>query len=304
MPAPFLFLMRILISGSSGLVGTELASFLKEKGHQVVSLKRGNRPSSENILTWDPTNKKAISSDFENFNAVIHLAGKNIASFPWTAKIRREILTSRVEHTRFLSEVLSGLKHPPEVFICASAIGYYGNRGEEKLTEESASGTGFLADVCKEWEKAASEARGIRVIQTRFGHILSPKGGVLKKILPAFQLGLGAILGSGKQIVSWIALEDVVAGLYHCLITQNIEGPMNFTAENPETNASYSKKIAKALKRPLFLRIPEKILKLFFGEMADEMLLASSCVIPQRLKASGYTFIFGTLDKFLMQRFF
>ncbi len=294
--------LKILISGASGLVGSALSSSLKKQGHQVTALRRGMGTGSEGTIFWNPTKKEAICSDFEGFDAVVHLAGKSIASIPWTKKTKEKIYTSRVDDTLFLSQILTKLRTPPKTLICASAVGFYGNRKKEILTEESGPGTGFLAEVCRDWEEA-SKTEGIRVVQARFGNILSKDGGFLKKIVPPFRFALGATFGNGEQIMSWIALEDVVGGILHSLRTDSLDGPVNFTTNFPETNASFSQKLANALHRPLFMKIPKKVLLFVFGEMGREMFLAGSHVIPQKLVHSGYKFQFPTMDDFLKQHF-
>ncbi|NGX26299.1 MAG: Epimerase family protein [Chlamydiae bacterium] len=287
--------MRILVSGSKGFIGSDLCAFLQSAGHQVVPLTRRKR---KDAIYWDPKTGEIDKDQFEGFDAVIHLAGKSIASGFWTKKLKEEIFLSRARDSWLLSQVLLRLLHPPKTLICASAVGIYGNRGDEDLTEKSPPGTGFLADVCQKWEEATSsiENRGTRGVHPRFGLVLSSKGGTLGKLLPAFRLGLGAILGNGKQQMSWISLDDVVYGLYHALMTKEIEGPVNFTAPEILTNASFSKKLAKALHRPLFFRVGEKFLRLILGEMADEMFLASVKAHPEKLQAFGYSFFYPTLD--------
>lgn len=274
--------MRILVSGSTGLVGSALLPLLETSGHQVIRLVR-----------------QRGGYDLEGFDAVIHLAGRNIAT-RWTDRVKQEILLSRVDLTSHLSETLSKLTHPPKVFICASAIGIYGDRKEEVLTEASAVGTGFLATVCKEWEAATLPAkkRGVRCVNARFGIILSPKGGALAKMLVPFRVGLGTILGSGEQYMSWIALQDVIQGLNHVLMNDALEGPVNFTTPNPVTNRTFSEELAKALHRPLFLKIGEKPLRWLLGEMAEEMLLSSARVMPEKLMQSGYHFLYSDLSRF------
>ncbi|NGX38014.1 MAG: hypothetical protein K1000chlam2_01183, partial [Chlamydiae bacterium] len=245
----------------------------------------------KNAVFWSPEKGWANPHEFENFDAVIHLAGKNISSGRWTNKLKDEIFKSRCRDTWFLSQVLMRLKQPPKTLICASAVGIYGE--------------GFLAEVCQKWEEAT---RGIdrqktRVLHPRFGVVLSPKGGMLKKLLPLFRLGLGAIIGSGEQYMSWVALDDVVGAISYALTTPSLEGSFNLTAPHPETNASFSKKLAKALHRPLFLRIPEKPLRFALGEMADEMLLDSTKALPEKLEKSGYNFRYPTLEEFMQRSF-
>lgn len=264
--------MRILISGSTGLVGSALVPFLQSQGHQVSRLARD---SYEGL---------------EGYDAVIHLAGRNIAT-RWTKQIKEEIVSSRVDTTRRLAQALAKLAIPPKIFICASAVGVYGE--------------GFLAEVCKEWEAALLPAsmRGIRCVSARFGTILSKNGGALAKMITPFRLGLGAIFGNGEQVMSWIALEDVVQAIQHVLLNETLAGPVNFTSPNPETNRSFSKKLAKALHRPLLFRIGERPLEWLFGEMGREVFLASAKVMPEELIRSGYQFIYPTLDKFLSRSF-
>jgi uncharacterized protein (TIGR01777 family) len=269
--------MKILISGSSGLVGSALVPFLESSGHQVRRLARN---SYEGL---------------EGSDAVIHLAGRNIAT-RWTKHVKEEILSSRVDTTLRLAEALSKLPTPPKVFICASATGFYGDRKDEILTERSSPGKGFLAEVCQAWESALLPAkeRGIRCVNTRFGTILSKNS----KVIVPFRLGLGAIFGSGEQFLSWIALEDVVHAINHVLADETLEGPINFTTPHPETNRSFSEKLAKALHRPLLFRIGGRPLQWLLGEMGQEVLLASVRAMPEKLIHSGYQFIYPTLEDF------
>ncbi|MDN3506352.1 MAG: TIGR01777 family oxidoreductase [Simkaniaceae bacterium] len=293
---------KILVSGGGGFIGSELVSFLKKAGHEVLSLTRSKKRGEESIY-WNPKSAEMDPSEFEGFDAVIHLAGKNISSWLWTKKHKNEVFLSRVRDSWLLSQILLRLKKPPQTLICASAIGIFGNRGDEKLNESSPPGTGFLAEVCKEWEESTSsiESKGVRVIHTRFGLVLSPKGGILAKLLPLFRIGLGAILGSGNQYVSWIALEDVVGGINHVLMAEELQGPVNFVSPNPVTNEEFSRGIAKALNKPLFLRIGEKPLQFFLGEMADEMFLASVRAYPEKLTNSGYEFAHPNLSSALFK---
>ena len=286
--------MRILVSGSTGFVGSHLIPFLETAGHHVSRLVRKLEEKEENTVYWDPEHPSL--EDFEGFDAVIHLAGKSLASGLWTEKLKKEIFSSRCEYTKHLAQVLSKLKSPPQTFICASAIGIYGNRKGEELTENSSLGEGFLANVCKEWEKATDGLEGIRCIHTRFGMILSQDGGLLKKMMIPFRMGLGAIIGSGTQVMSWIALDDVIYALYHVLHHKEVSGGVNFCAPVPETNASFSRKLAQALNAPLFFRIGEKPLRFLAGEMAEEMLLASQSVKPEKLLNSGYEFLYSRLN--------
>lgn len=284
--------LRILVTGSHGLVGTALVPFLQEGGHEVVCLQRGKQ--------WDPSIGHANISYFENFDAVIHLAGENIAS-RWTKSKKEKIFLSRCRDTWLLSHVLTRVSSPPKVVISASACGIYGNRGEEILTEGSEPGSGFLADVCVKWEKAtdALEDKGIRVVHPRFGVILSKKGGMLPKIIKPMKLGLGIIFGSGHQIMSWVALDDVIASLYHILMKEDIHGPVNVTSPSPITQEELFKKVADTVGGKIAFKMPIWMTKWLFGEMAEEMLLTSQKVLPHRLLHSGYSFICPEIDSAL-----
>ncbi|HSX03150.1 MAG TPA: TIGR01777 family oxidoreductase [Rhabdochlamydiaceae bacterium] len=290
--------MDILISGAGGFVGSALATFLQKAGHQVTKLVR-NKNRRDNEIFWDPISGEVNKEDFEDFEAVIHLAGKNIAGGRWSAKRKQEIFLSRARDTWLLSQVLLRLHRPPKTFICASAIGIYGDQGAQILTEDSPAGEGFLAEVCSEWEKATVPIanRGTRVVNTRFGLILDKSGGMLSKILPIFKLGLGGVLGNGKQFVSWVALNDVIGAIDYALIHHELEGPMNVTAPNPVIMEEFIKSIAKKLHRPAFFNLPGPLLKLIFGEeMAKELFLASTRAIPQKLLKSGYSFQMPDLE--------
>lgn len=293
--------MRILLSGSSGLVGHTLSSFLKLAGHEVVALRRKtNNAKAKSFVSWNPASGEFALSDFECFDAVIHLAGKNISSRRWTKKFKREIFLSRCRDTWLLSEIFLRVSRPPKTFICASAVGYYGPKGDSAVSEQSPYGSGFLADTSKKWEDATeSIAKKMRVIHTRFGAILSPAGGILQKILPLFNLGLGVIFGDGKQYFPWIALEDVLYSIYHCLSDESISGSVNIVSPQLETFETFCQKLAKILHRPLFLRIPAPVLKIAFGEMAKEVFLPSIRAIPEKLIQSNYSFTFPDLDNAL-----
>ena len=281
--------MKILISGRSGLVGSALDPFLTTGGHEVAGLSRS--PSGPGRIHWDPRQGILNASDLEGFDAVVHLAGENIAQ-RWTAAQKARIRDSRVQGTKLLAESLAKLDRPPQTLVCASAIGYYGDRGDEVLTEESPAGSGFLPDVCKEWEAAADPARakGIRVVHLRIGVILSPKGGALAKMLTPFKLGGGGVIASGKQYWSWVALDDVVGAIHHAVATESLAGPVNATSPNPVTNQEFTKTLGKVLGRPTILPMPAFAARLALGEMADDLLLASARVIPKRLQESHYTF--------------
>jgi uncharacterized protein (TIGR01777 family) len=237
-------------------------------------------------------------SRFDGVDAVVHLAGENIAAGRWTSARKAEIRQSRVEGTRRLCEALARLAQPPRVFVSASAIGFYGDRGAQTLTEESGAGSGFLPDVCREWEAATEPASqaGIRVVNLRFGMVLSPAGGALQKMLPPFKLGLGGRIGSGAQFMSWIAIDDAVGAIHQALSAESLRGPVNAVAPTPVTNAEFARTLARILRRPAFMPVPQFAARLAFGEMADALLLASARVMPVRLQESGYHFRFPELE--------
>ncbi len=289
--------MKILISGSHGLVGTALIKSLETRGHDVFRLVRYG-PTSDREIEWSPDRYSIALSRIEGFDAVVNLAGESIAEGRWTDEKKRRIRESRVKGTKLLGDALANLTNSPKTFICASAIGYYGNRGDETLTESSSPGDDFLAQVCREWEEATALAteKGIRVVNTRFGIILDHEGGALAKMLPPFLMGVGGKIGDGKQWMSWIALEDVIGGLEFALANDSVRGPVNFVAPNPVTNAEFTKALGKALSRPTFFPIPAFGVRLLFGEMGEALLLAGQRVAPQRLLAEGYQFRFSQLD--------
>jgi uncharacterized protein len=286
--------MKILISGATGLVGSALAPFLTTGGHQVVRLGRG--PSGKDDIHWDPSRNVIDAAKLEGFDAVVHLAGENIAARRWNAEQKARIRDSRVQGTRLLAETLGKLQRPPRALIAASAIGFYGDRGDEVLNESSAAGTGFLADVCRDWEAATASAAGIRVVNLRFGVILSPKGGALAQMLTPFRMGVGGRIGSGKQWMSWIALDDVIGAIHHALATESLRGPVNAVAPQAVTNREFTKTLGQVLHRPTFLPMPAFAARLALGEMADELLLASARVEPKTLLESNYRFVYGNLE--------
>jgi uncharacterized protein len=285
--------MNVLISGSTGLVGTSLIPLLTTGGHEAIRLVRSkSRSPSKEMVHWDPESGHIDPEGLEGLDAVVHLAGENIAGGRWTSARKSRILDSRVKGTRLLCESLARAARPPKVVVCASAIGFYGDRGDEELTESSASGTGFLAEVCREWEAAAEPARakGIRVVHLRFGVILSPAGGALAKMLLPFKMGVGGIVGSGRQYMSWITLDDAVETILHALATDALSGPVNVVAPNPVTNREFTKTLGRVLSRPTIFPMPAFAARLAFGEMADELLLASARVLPNRLRDTAYRF--------------
>jgi uncharacterized protein (TIGR01777 family) len=282
--------MKILVSGSHGLVGKALTTSLANSGHEIVSLVRQSANDSE--IEWHPNQGKINRQQLEGFDVVVHLAGESIASGRWTEEKKKKIRESRVKGTELLSSALARLSQPPSTLINASAIGFYGNRGDELLTEKSAPGEGFLPEVCMEWEKATgqAEAKGIKTIHTRFGIILDEKGGALERMLTPFRMGVGGKVGNGKQWMSWIALDDVISALRFLIDQPGSEGPVNFTAPNPVTNADFTEALGNVLSRPTLFSVPAFAARLAFGEMADELLLSSAKVEPERLKESGYQF--------------
>ncbi|MDO8739185.1 TIGR01777 family oxidoreductase [Candidatus Deferrimicrobium sp.] len=290
--------MRVAITGSTGLVGSEVVTALSAAGHEVVRLVRRIPAPGENAVRWDPVKGAIDAAGLEGLDAVIHLAGENVGSGRWTAARKAAIRGSRVNGTRFLCDALAGLARPPKTLVCASAIGYYGDRGEEPLTEESPPGTGFLAEVCREWE-AASEAaarKGIRVVTLRIGVVLSSNGGALARMLPLFRAGLGGVIGGGSQYVSWVALDDLPLILLHALQCGDLIGPVNAVAPHPVTNRELTRALGKVLSRPTPLPVPTFALRLAVGrEMADALLLASARVFPRRLEEIGYPFRFPEL---------
>ena len=290
--------MKIVVSGSHGLVGKALLRALTADGHEVFQLVRHESVLGAPEIRWNPSEGRINAEHLEGHDVLVHLAGESIASSRWTDAKKREILESRVKGTRLLSETLARLSRPPSVFLSASAIGYYGDRGDELLTEQSAPGNDFLAKVCIEWEGATKPAteKGIRTVHTRFGIILDAQGGALAKMLTPFRMGIGGKIGSGKQWMSWIALDDVISGLKFLMGETSTRGPVNFVAPNPVTNAEFTKILGRVLSRPTFLPVPEFGARLAFGEMGDALLLSSQRVAPGVLKSKGFAFAWPMLE--------
>jgi hypothetical protein len=284
--------MKILVSGSTGLIGSALVPFLTAGGHKVIRLIRAETRPGQAAVHWDPAAGKIDSNALEGLDAVVHLAGENIAVRRWTPAQKARIRDSRVQGTRLLAQSLARLQQPPKVMVCASAIGFYGDRGEELLTEASAPGSGFLTDTCRDWEAAAQPAseKNIRVVNLRLGVVLNPGGGALAKMLLPFRLGVGGKIGSGRQYMSWIGIDDVVGVIHYALTTDELRGPVNAVAPNPVTNREFTKTLGRVLSRPTIFPMPAFAARLAFGEMADELLLASTRVKPARLQNSGYYF--------------
>jgi uncharacterized protein (TIGR01777 family) len=290
--------MKILVSGSHGMVGKTLLRSLTDDGHEVFRLVRHEPVFGNPEIWWDPGEGRIDAEHLEGLDVVVHLAGESIASGRWTAGKKRAILESRVKGTLLLAESLTRLSRPPSVFLSASAIGYYGSRGDEILTEQSSPGNDFLTKVCIEWESATTPAveKGIRTVHTRFGVILDDAGGALAKMLTPFRMGIGGRIGSGKQWMSWIALDDVVSGLKFLIGETTTRGAVNFVAPNPVTNAEFTKTLGRVLSRPTFLPVPEFGVRLAFGEVADALLLSSQRVEPSVLKSKGFAFRWPTLE--------
>jgi uncharacterized protein (TIGR01777 family) len=281
--------MKVLISGATGLIGSSLAQELKSGGHHVTSLTRS--PTGENNISWDP-DAGTVDGSLEGTDAVVHLAGESNAEGRWTVSKKRRIMDSRKKGTRLLAETIAGLTTPPRVMVSASAVGYYGDRADEVLREDSRPGSDFLAEVCKAWEAAADPAReaGIRVVHTRFGIVLSLEGGALGTMLPIFKLGGGGRIGRGRQWWSWVAIDDVVGTIHHALENDSVEGPVNVGSLNPMTNAEYTRVLGKVLNRPTVLPVPAPAIRLALGGIADALLLASQRMEPAKLKETGYRF--------------
>ncbi len=290
--------MKLALAGASGFVGSALGRHLEDAGHTVVRLVR--RPAEGPAeITWHPSSGEVEQRErLEGTEGVVNLAGSNLAAGRWTEERRAEILRSRVESTRALVAVLAHMNHPPRVLASASATGYYGDRGEEELTEASGQGEGFLADVCHAWEEEAriAESVGIRTVLLRIGVVLGPGGGLLAKLRPVFRAGLGGQLGDGRQWMSWIALDDLVRVVRMGLEETRLGGPVNAVAPAPARNADFTAALCRALHHHTFAPVPAVVLRTFLGEMADEMLLASARVLPRRLAAAGFAFTHPDLD--------
>ena len=285
----------VAITGASGMVGTALAEKLRQTGHKSLSITR--KASSSGSILWDAATGLKNPSQLEGVDTIVHLAGENIAAGRWTAALKDRIRRSRVEGTRSLVKSIAAVKQRPKTLVCASAIGFYGERGETVLDESAAAGTGYLADVCREWEHEAHAAAdlGLRVVNVRIGVVLSPKGGALAKMLLPFKLGAGGIIGSGKQYWSWIGLHDLVRILAFCVENETVQGAVNGVSPNPMTNYDFTKGVGKALHRPTIFPLPAFVAKLALGEMANDLLLASTRVIPKKLQDHGFQFDYPEL---------
>lgn len=290
---------RVLVTGATGLVGRALAAFLQGGGHEVVRLVR-RRPGPGEV-GWDPAAGRLDPADLEGFDMVVHLAGEGIGDGRWTPERKARIRDSRVVGTRLLAEALARVERKPEVLVSASAIGFYGDRGDAALDEAAGAGTGFLSEVCQAWEAATApaEAAGIRVVHLRTGIALSPRGGALARMLPPFLAGLGGPVGTGRQVMSWIALDDLVGAIHHVLFTRTLRGPVNATAPGAVTSAEFGSVLGRVLRRPAVLPLPALAVRTMFGEMGEALLLTGARVLPKALLASGFTFLCPTLHEAL-----
>ena len=282
--------MRISVTGSSGLIGSALVPFLTAQGHEVGRVVRSTTAAGD--WRWDPGAGHVDAGAVNGKDAVVHLAGETIAAGRWSAARKARIRDSRVHGTRVVAEAVARADPRPKALLCASAMGFYGDRGDERLTEASAPGRGILSEVSREWEEACAPAReqGVRVVNLRFGIVLSPAGGALAKMLLPFRLGAGGVVGSGKQWWSWVGLDDAVGAIQHALVTPGLSGPVNVVAPNPVTNAEFTRTLGRVLARPTLFPVPVFAARLAFGEMADALLLASARVVPERLQQTGCMF--------------
>lgn len=288
----------VVMSGSSGLVGRRLTAFLSTGGHTVRRLVRPPGTPRGQDIRWHPDQGELDAPALEGVDAVVHLAGENLAEGRWTRQRKAEIQSSRVGSTRLLAGALAGLRRKPRVLVCASAVGIYGDRGETPLDERSAPGDGFLAELCQAWEAAAEPARqaGIRVVHMRLGMVIAREGGALGKLALPFSLGLGGRIGGGRQAISWMSAEDVVGAIYQALFDPRLSGAVNAVAPQPVTNSEFTRVLARLMARPAILPLPGFAVKLGLGEMGEEMLLKGARVLPGRLQAVGFPYLFGNLQ--------
>jgi len=291
----------VAVTGASGLVGSVLLPFLRTGGHRVWEIGRSPIVGVPDCLRWNPDTRELDTTALEGVDAVVHLAGDNIAAGRWTRTRKQQILASRVEGTRFLSERLAMMQRPPRVLVSASAIGFYGDRGASVVTESDPAGVGFLADVCARWEAATAPAAaaGLRVVHLRIGVVLTPKGGALARMLTPFRLGAGGVLGSGDQFTSWIAIDDLARVIHQAILDETLCGPVNAVAPDAVTNRTFTRTLASVLKRPALVPAPAFVLRTVLGEMADELLLASTRVAPDKLERSSFSFAERDLESAL-----
>jgi uncharacterized protein (TIGR01777 family) len=290
--------LTVAVSGASGLLGTALTHFLRAGGHEVVPIRRGGGAGT---VRWDPLGGTMDGEALEGVDAVVHLAGEPLFGFRWSREKKDAILRSRKEGTALLARTLASLRRKPGVLVSASAVGYYGNRGSPMLTEKSSAGKGFLSTVCQLWEEAAAPARraGIRTVKLRTGMVLTPAGGALGTMLLPFKMGIGGRLGSGRQYVSWIDLDDVTGLIYHAIMSKKVKGPLNATAPHPVTNSAFTDTLGRVLGRPTLLPVPSLAVKAAFGEMGRALLLDGARVMPEKAEETGYSFRYPTLEESL-----
>ncbi|MFT5557614.1 MAG: hypothetical protein ACI9RZ_000066 [Sphingobacteriales bacterium] len=293
---------KVLLTGSSGLVGTALSELLKAQGYQVGKLLRSEQAVQP---YWNIKQQYLALKDFENPDVIIHLAGENIGDGRWTKDKKKKLRDSRILSTQLLVEHFKEVLPAPKLFICASAIGFYGNRGDQKLDENSAAGTDFVSQLALDWEESSQQIKeaGTRLVNLRTGLVISKKGGALAKMLPAFKLGLGGKIGSGEQIMSWIDINDMIRAVLFIIENENLQGPINLVTPNPVTNQVFSQLLAKQLNRPCFLPLPERLVKLLFAEMGKELLLSSTQVNPKKLLDAGFVFKYAKLENSFFQQF-
>ena len=288
----------VMLSGASGMLGSAIGNALLQRGTNLIRLVRREAHGPDEVR-WNPgsrrdgTHGSAIEiARLEGIDAAVHLSGANVAARRWTAKYKREMTESRVTTTRVLAEMLAGLKNPPQVLVTASAVGFYGNRGDAILDEDSAAGNGYFPELCAAWEEGARPAveAGIRVVHLRFGMVVGPDGGAMARLVPMFRLGLGGKLGSGRQWMSWVSEADAVSAVLFALEHSTLAGAVNAVSPQPVTNAEFTRELGRAVHRPAVMAAPAFALRLAFGEMADEALLASTRAVPKRLLENGFTF--------------
>jgi uncharacterized protein (TIGR01777 family) len=292
--------MKIIITGSSGFLGSELIDFLQRQNHKIKRLVRDQGIVADDIGYWNPAEHILDEDELQEYDAIINLAAENIFG-RWTKSKKQHILSTRVKSTQLLTDTLTSMSKPPPILINASAIGFYGDRGDEDLDESSSCGSGFLSEVCRQWEAAAFKAsqKDIRVVCLRIGIVLSPKGGALKMMLPSFKFGLGGRIGSGKQYMSWVSIEDIKQIVQFSLVQKDVSGPINAVSPHPVTNQEFTEILAHKLHRPAFIPMPAFLPRWVMGEMADELLLASAKVYPSSLLKAGYKFRFSYLEQAL-----
>ncbi len=290
--------LSVAVSGSSGLVGSALVRSLEHDGHRVVRLVRRESAAGRDEVRWDPASRTIDADGLEGLDCVVHLAGENIAARRWSSRQKDRIRRSRVDGTRLIAQTLAGLARPPELLVNASAIGFYGDRGEEILDEDSPAGSGFLAQSCVAWEAATEPVRqaSVRVALLRIGVVLSPKGGALRRMLPVFRLGLGGRLGHGRQFMSWIALDDLIRAVQHVLHDPTLAGPINVVAPTAVRNREFTRVLGRVLRRPTAVPVPARLLRFALGQMGEELLLAGARITPARLHRAGFSFRWGDLE--------